>query len=289
MPDTTTTNYALTKPEEGGSPGTWDTKLNADLDSIDAELAKPRIIQSALSWGATVTVDLALARVFTGTNTGVASIVFSNVPSSTFAVRVVLILTNGGANAITWPGSVVYLTGQAPVLKASGVDLLELTTRDGGTTWYLSHANGERLTLGGRMSRTGSDQSIATGTGTVVDYDTEDFDNGGILDVSTNRFTVPSGLRAEQGIWQLRAHVQWDVGATGSRILQIRKNGTSFVAGHVLPGLSASVQMSQEVSCLLRNLVAGDFFEAFVTHSQGVNLLLISGASQSWFDAVHFR
>lgn len=136
MPDSLSTNYGFTKPEEGGSPGTWDTKLNANLDLLDGELAKPRIIQSALAWGATTTLDLALARVFTGTNTGISTIAFSNVPSATFAVRVLLVLTNGGANVITWPASVVWLSGSYPVLKVSGVDVIELVTRDGGTTWY---------------------------------------------------------------------------------------------------------------------------------------------------------
>jgi hypothetical protein len=47
MADTTTTNYALTKPEEFASTNDWGGKLNTDLDLIDTAINAAKVIADA--------------------------------------------------------------------------------------------------------------------------------------------------------------------------------------------------------------------------------------------------
>jgi hypothetical protein len=80
-------------------------------------------------------INLANGNVFTKTISADTTFTITGVPTGK-AATFSLVLTNGGAYAITWPASVKWPNGSVPTLATTGVDLLTFLTPDGGTTWY---------------------------------------------------------------------------------------------------------------------------------------------------------
>ncbi len=126
--------------------------------------------------GATATFDPAVGNILTGTLTANCTFTLT-APASGTGCTIELRLTQDGTGSrlVTWPGSVVWAGGTAPVLATTpgAIDFIVLETIDGGTTWYGFHPGGGSagtvtsvaLTVPAEFSVSGSP---ITGAGTLA-------------------------------------------------------------------------------------------------------------------------
>ncbi|BDC37919.1 hypothetical protein PTKU15_12160 [Paraburkholderia terrae] len=70
MADTFTAYYNLTKPEVGGSPDTWGTKINTDMDQLDTAIHNVQVGSVQVSSGGPIMLSGALDIVVNGTDNG---------------------------------------------------------------------------------------------------------------------------------------------------------------------------------------------------------------------------
>ena len=112
--------------------------LKADITYVDSKVAAGDNVVSKTFNGATAVNYATEGSYVAGNVTGAATLTITGVPNDGKAYGMTFELNNAGTN-ITWPASVTWL-GTAPTLRASGVSMVTLVTRNGGTNWYGSAA-----------------------------------------------------------------------------------------------------------------------------------------------------
>lgn len=118
---------------------------NAQIEYVTPAYGGQETVNTVASSGSTETLDLALGNVQDITLTANCTFTLTGATSGVACSMSVILRQDGtGSRTVTWPGSVTWLEGSAPVLKtaASAIDVIVLFTMDGGTTWGGTNAGG---------------------------------------------------------------------------------------------------------------------------------------------------
>jgi hypothetical protein len=202
-----------------------------------------------------------------GANYGSAGAYMRSAGASAAPVWSTLILPNAAtANRIAY-ASASNTYGESANLAYDGTDFL----LGSGTRARMSAQNRFRYLNAEVSVYRNNNQTITNNTNTAISFDTETFDTDGMWAIGD-----PTKLVAQlAGKYVITCSARWDGNATGSRVVSVKKNGTTFLSQNG----SKDVEGNHVIvtgSPTIATLAASDYIEIIVFQDSGGNLDIIA-------------